>query len=66
MSKSKGDKAARNCRAILKQLTVNGRVDHKAFLAEMDRRAESTGTKLTSEQYGLLGRIAAAYEAEIA
>jgi hypothetical protein len=56
--------AAANCRAILEQLTVDGRVDHKAFLAEMDARAAAAGAKLTAQQYGLLGRIAAAFERE--
>ena len=38
--------------------------DHKAFLSEMEARAASVNVKLTSEQYGTLGKIAAAYVAE--
>jgi hypothetical protein len=56
--------AAENCRAILAQLTVNGRVDHKAFLTEMESRAASIGRKISKQQYKLLARIVAAYESE--
>lgn len=66
MSKKRDKVAAANCRAILKRHTVDGRVDHKAFLSEMDERALYTGIELTSDQYALLGQIAAAYEKELA
>ena len=65
MSKRSKQNAAANARALLAQFTVDGKVDHKAFLAEMDARAATAGTKLTSDQYGLLGRIVAAYENEL-
>lgn len=64
--KSTADIAASNARALLAQFTgVGGKVNHAAFLAEMDARAAASGTKLTSDQYGLLGRIVAAYENEV-
>lgn len=54
--------AAKNAISLLKQFTTEGKVDHKAFLAEMDARAAVVGIKLTAEQYGVLGQMAAAYE----
>lgn len=58
--------AAANARALLAQLTTDGRVDHKAFLNEMDARSVATyGHKLKPKQQRLLARIVAAYEAEI-
>lgn len=59
--------AVDNARAILAQLTTNGRVDHKAFLNEMDARSVATyGHKLKPKQQRLLAKIVKAYEAEIA
>jgi hypothetical protein len=60
------DESAANCRAILAKLTVNGKVDQDAFLAEMDHRAASFGKPITTEEHAMLKKIVAAYEAEVA
>jgi hypothetical protein len=63
MSTTRDKIAAANCRAMLAQLTLNGKVDHAAFLNEMDARAAASGVHLTAKQYSTLGKIVAAYEA---
>jgi hypothetical protein len=57
--------AAANCRSILAQLSTDGKVNHKAFIGEMQSRSmEHYGKPLDEAQLRLLARIAAAYEAE--
>lgn len=57
--------AAANCRAILAQLTRDGRVNIDAFVHEMNMRSHSAYKKaLTGKQVTLLRRIAEAYERE--
>lgn len=58
-------KAAANARAILAQLTTNGKVDRKRFIAEMQSRSmEHFGIPLTGAQVDLLHQIAVAYQSE--
>ena len=57
--------AAANCRAILAQLTIDGRVNVNAFIHEMNTRSRvAYGHKLKPDQIKMLRKIAAAYEAE--
>lgn len=57
--------AAANCRAILAQLSVDGKVNYKAFIGEMQSRSlEQYGKPLHGGQLRLLAKIVAAYEAE--
>lgn len=55
--------AAENCRAILAQLTENGKVDRKRFVAEMQSRSmEHYGKPLSASSVTHLGVIVDAYE----
>ena len=58
---SASNNAAANAISIFRQLTVNGRVDHKALLDEMERR--NGGKPLPKKSQRTLARMVAIYEA---
>ena len=65
MRKTSAKTAARNAIQLMAQFVTDGKFNHAAFLAEMDARAAIVGTKLTAEQYGTLGKMTAAYCADL-
>ena len=56
--------AAANALYMLRQLTVNGKVDHKALLDEMERR--NGGKPLPKKSQRTLAQMVAVYERSIA